>query len=338
MSPIKTDLSHLPTPAKTSDDPRNPDPTPRFAHLLAEAWREAEQRKGELARAHTDSRFRHSDAGNCARAIAYAALDLPSSDPMDLSGYWNTGLGSRVHDLFQGVLEATYGADVEIERKVRTVGADGSGHIDAVVTIPEGTWVSAPSSDLHPSGADGWAPKVVAIELKTVGGFAYKMAVGERGAAQGPKREHVLQAALNAAAVNADEAVVVYLAKEALSVSVAERKGFSEVGRFAAEWTFSRHEYLPLAQAEAVRVAGILEMVAGGTLPRRRFPSDELPKGHEIVDPATGRWVVHDADGAVLDFGTYWACGYCRYRTLCTQVGPGRVPVETAVELTKAVS
>lgn len=322
---IKKDLTTLPAPASTRADAVTPDPHPRFAHLLAEHWRQEEQRRGELARAHTDSRFRHSDAGNCARAIAYAALDTPASDPMDLSGFWNTGLGSRVHDLWQGVLETLYGTQATIEQKVRTVGADGSGHIDAVVTVPAG--------DTPDAGV-----KVVAVELKTVGGFAYKMAIGERSAAQGPKEDHILQAALNARAVDADEAVVVYLAKEALSVNVAKRKGFDEITRFAAEWTFTRDEYLPLAEAEAKRVSGILDLVDAGELPLRRFPTAELPKGHEIVDPDAGRWEVQSKDGQIIDTGTWWACGYCRWQSLCTKVGAGRQPVETVVELTKAVA
>lgn len=312
---LKQDLSHLPTPAKTTGEGLAPDATPRFAHLLVEQWREDEQRKGDLARAHTDTRFRHSDAGGCARAIAYAALDIEASNPMDLSGYWNTGLGSRVHDMWQSVISIRF-PDAAIEQKVRTVGADGSGHIDAVVRMPL---------------SDG--SKVVAVELKTVGGFAYKMAVGERGAAQGPKAEHMLQAALNAAAVDADEAVIVYLAKEALSVNVAKRKGFDEIGRFAAEWTLTRKQYLPLAQEEAERVAGILALVDDGTLPLRRFPSAELPKGHEIVDPSVGRYEVRGAEGDVLDTGTWWACGYCKFQTLCQEVGAGRPPVDTVVKI-----
>ncbi len=319
---IKNDLTHLPSPAKTSGEGLVPDASPRFAHLLAEHWREEEQRKGDLARAHTDTRFRHSDAGNCARAISYAALDIEASDPMDLSGYWNTGLGSRVHDLFQGVLSIRFGSQAVIEQKVRSVDADGSGHIDAVVRMPAG--------DAPDDGA-----KVVAVELKTVGGFAYKMAVGERGAAQGPKADHILQAALNAAAVDADEAVIVYLAKEAISVNVAARKGFDEITRFAAEWTLTREQYEPLAKAEAERITGILALVDDGELPLRRFPSAELPKGHEIVDPTTGRWEVHGKEGEVLDTGTFWACGYCRWQSLCVNVGPGRVPVETLVKISE---
>lgn len=315
--PIKQDLTHLPSPAKTTGEGLAPDATPRFAHLLVERWREEEQRKGELERAHTDTRFRHSDAGGCARAIAYAALDIEASDPMDLSGYWNTGLGKRIHEWMQAVIAEMFPGAV-IEQTVRTVGADGSGHIDAVVRLPDG--------------------RIVSIEIKSIGGFGYKMAIGERGAAQGPKSEHILQAALNAAAVDADEAVIVYLAKEALSVNVAKRKGFDEIARFAAEWTFTREQYLPLAEAEAERVAGILDLVDEGTLPLRRFPNADLPKGHEIVDPNTGRWEVRGEDGDVIDTGTWWACGYCKFQSLCAQTERGRIPVESVVELTKAVA
>lgn len=308
---IKADLSHLPTPAKTTGEGLAPDANPRFASLLVEEWRS--EHDDDKARAHTDARFRHSDAGKCARAVAYAALDIPR-EPMDLSGVWNVGLGSRVHEWWQEAVLRRW-PDAEIETKVRTVGAAGAGHIDAVVRD------------------DG---KTTAVELKTIGGFGYKMAVGDRGAAQGPKEDHILQAALNAAAVDADEAVIVYLSKEAISVAAAKRKGFSDLGRFAAEWTLTREQYEPLARAEAERVSGILDLLDDGTLPLRRFPTAELPKGHEVQDASTGRWEVRGAEGEILDFGTYWACGYCAYQQVCAEVGPGRVPVETAVELSKA--
>lgn len=314
---IKTDLTHLPSPAKTSDAGHAPDAKPRFAHLLVEQWRDEEERKGPLARAHPDSRFRHSDAGKCARAVAYAALDIAPSDPMDLSGFWNTGLGRIIHQLVQAAIEQEY-PGAQIETKVRTDGADGSGHIDAVVRMPDGP--------------------VVAIEIKSIGGFAFKLAVGERGAAQGPKLGHQYQAALNAASVDADEAVIVYLSKEAISVNAAKKKGFDEIARFAAEWTLTREQYQPLAAVEANRVAKILEVVDTGELPKRVIPGAELPTGHEIIDAKTGRWEVRGEDGKVVDTGTWWECSYCSHQTLCDRVGPGRVAVDQLVEITKAVA
>lgn len=305
---LARDLSDLPTPAASRSDGFPPDATPRFVQVLAEAWMAADD--GPKPRAHVDSRFRHSDAGKCARAIAFAALDLPDSNPMDVSGWWNTGLGTLIHEAWQAALRRRYPA-ADIEPKVRTDA--GSGHIDAVIT------------------ADG---KRIAYELKTTGGFAFKLAVGERGAAQGPKHEHIVQAALNGLAVNADEVVIGYLSKEAISVAAAGRKGFSDFGRVFAEWTLPRDAYMPVALAEIARVQGILNLLDEGTLPARKIPDPELPAGHVVTDPRTGQWAVLDESGGMLDAGSWWACAYCRWQDTCATTSAGRAPLsEVAVHL-----
>src|SRR5690606_38755958 len=86
------------------------------------------------ARAFPDARFRHSDAGGCARAIALSALDVPESDPMDLTGVWNTRLGTLVHDAWQEVLRQRF-PGATVETRVRSANGEGAGHIDAVVRI-----------------------------------------------------------------------------------------------------------------------------------------------------------------------------------------------------------
>lgn len=308
--PLARDLSDLPTAARTRSDGCPPDETPRFVQALVEAWAAVDDDK---PRAFPDSRFRHSDAGKCARAIAYAALDLPASNPMDLSGTWNTNLGTIVHEAWQEALAARY-PDADIEPKVRTDA--GSGHIDAVVDTDD---------------------KRIAVELKTIGGFAYKLAVGERGAAQGPKHEHIVQAALNALAVDADEAVIAYLSKEAISVDAAKRKGIGELGRFCAEWTFDRDAYMPVALAEIARVQGILNLLDEGQLPARKIP--DLPTGAVVTDPASGQWRVTDDDGRILDAGTFWMCGYCRFQDTCARTPEGRVAIdEVAVVLGRSAA
>ena len=304
---IASDLSKLPK-ADRKTGGWQPDSTPRFVQALAEHWAQENETAGDKPRATSDSRFRHSDAGGCSRAIAYAALNLPRSDPMDLTGTWNTRLGTLIHEAWQAVIADRY-PDADIEPKVTSVDGDGSGHIDAV--IPDG--------------------KRIAVELKTIGGFGFKMAVGERGEAQGPKSEHVAQAALNGRAVNADEIVVAYLSKEAISVAAAGRKKISELGRFCAEWTLQRDEYEPIAAAEEARIAGILGLLDEGTLPARKIPSSEVPAGAEITDPAKGIWQVV-RDGQVLDAGSWWGCGYCRYQTMCSTTQAGRQPVEVVVQ------
>ena len=305
---IKADLSHLPTPAKANGSGRAPDPQPRFVQILAEQW--AERDGGPKPRAFEDTRFRHSDAGKCARAIAYAALDIPASDPMDLSGTWATGLGTIVHEVWQHHLRIRY-PEADIEPKVRT--EHGSGHIDAVIRQHSGT---------------------IAVELKTVGGFAYKMAIGERSAPKGPKHDHIVQAALNGLAVDADEVVIAYLSKEAVSVQAAARKGIGELDRFCAEWTIPREQYEPIAEAELSRVGGILRLLDGGQLAARKIPDPELPTGAVITDPSTGQWRQFGAEGEILDAGSYYLCGYCRHQTVCTGTEAGRQPIaDVAVHL-----
>lgn len=312
---IKNDLSDLPTAARTGEDGRAPDAEPRFVHLLAEQWAaDSAERDRDYQRR---TRFHLSDAGGCARRIAYAALDLPASDPMDLTGIHNTRLGTLLHVAWQAVLigRSDLGA-VEIEPRHVILDGEGSGYSDAVIR----------------------GDRTVAVEFKTIGGFGFKMAIGERGNPEGPKFEHIIQGALNAKAADADELVIAYLSKEAISVNIAARKRISELGRFCAEWTYSRDEFLPLAEAEETRVAGILRLLDEGTLPARKVPTPEVPPGALIVDAKSGRWEVATYDDGdrlaerqVIDTGTWWGCGYCRYQTLCVPTPAERTPVDVVI-------
>lgn len=305
---LAKDLSDLPTPAATREDGRPPDSEPRFVHLLAEQWAADNAERDATYKRRT--RFHMSDAGKCARAVAFAALDVPSSNPMDLTGIHNTRIGSVLHEAWQAVVKALY-PDAQIEPRFTILDGDGSGYSDVVLD------------------ADG---KRTTIEFKSVGGFAYKMAVGDRGAAQGPKHDHIVQGALNALAAGADELVIAYLSKEAISVNIASRKGFSELTRFCAEWTFTRDEYMPVALAEIARVQGILNLLDEGQLPARKIP--DLPTGAVITDPRSGQWRVVDADDRILDTGSFWMCGYCRFQDTCAKTPAGRTPIaEVAVVL-----
>lgn len=324
---IKRDLSDLP-----SANGLTPDPSPRFVGVLVEEWDAEDWVAGDKPTAH-GTPFRHSDAGKCARAISYTAAGIPKSDPMDITGVWNTRLGTLIHDQWQAALQARFpGAEVEVT--CSTVGADGSGHVDAVIRWQYGDMLVN----------DGQGPtRTVAYELKTVGGFGFKAAVGaaRKGTpAEGPKAAHLLQAAINGRAVDADEVVVGYLAKECISANVARRFGIDDdLGRFAAEWTLTREQYEPLADLEAERVAGILALVADGKLAARKSP--EMPTGAEVTDPETGAYEVRlrteDGETVVTDTGRTWECDYCPYRTVCLTTEAGRIPVESVVA-TKAVA
>jgi hypothetical protein len=307
--PINDDLGELPKAAQDRAKGWKPDPTPRFGQLLAHAWMAA-----ELARdSDRLARFRHSDAGACARALAYAALDVPPSDPIDTAGVFITTQGQRIHAAWQEALQERYGVAANIE--VAVVDGDRGGHIDAVIR-----------GRILPTNE----PWVTAVEVKSVGGFRFKKSTGCPPASrvpEGPEYSHIIQASLGARRVDADEAVVLYLTREAISIEAAARSGFDELGRIIAEWTIDKETYTGIAEREIERVTGILALVDDGQLPRRIIPDPELPPGHLIVRPAQGGWAQYDGDGNIIDAGSTWHCNYCRWQTLCATHQAGRMPI-----------
>lgn len=306
MSPLAHDLSNLPK-AKRESAGEPPDPTPRFVHLLVEKMTAANDEAGDKPTAH-GTRIRHSDAGKCARAIAYTAAGFAKSDPMDLAGTWVTSLGTLIHAAWQEALQEQY-PDASVEVKLRIDGLDASGHCDADVPVPG---------------------KRIVVELKTCGGFSYKLKVGERGDPEGPSHDHKLQAALNGLALDADEIVIAYIATEAISKPAAARKKIDELTRFCAEWSYQRDEFEPWARQEMARMQGILDLLDEGTLAARKVPNPDMPAGAEIVDPKMSRWEVRDSAGQITDTGTLWNgsyCSYCSYQSLCIGTEPGRVAI-----------
>lgn len=315
-----------------------PDRQGRFGPLLGEAWA---AKRPPLPRATAEARFRHSDAAGCARAIAYAALDLPETNPMDVAGIVVAEMGSLMHEAFQDKLEDKYGLAATVEVKVGS--GDRAGHIDAVVRLAH---FPGCDQDHHPdavcdpeTGRDG--PYVIVIEAKSLGGYAYQLAVGARGAPEGPKHSAVVQAALNGYAVDADEVVIVCWGRDAISIQAGARKDFSPERRYTAEWTLTRQQYEPIALREIERITAILALVDEGTLPARKIPQPrpgdypgakaEMPPGHLIVDPAKGSWVQYDRDDSAVDAGATWQCAYCRYQDLCIQTPAGRTPLAELV-------
>ena len=323
---IKRDLSDLP-PA----DGLTPDEHPRFAPLLAEWWSTRDSDHVPSGKA-----FIHSDAGKCARAISYRLAGIPKSDPMDLPGWHNVELGTLIHEAWQEALPAMFTVEraqalfddrtvtdvaITIEAGVGHEEVDSIGFIDAVVTI----------------FFDGdHAPYVIAVELKSQGGWGFKNSIGKArkgSAAEGPNDGHLLQAALNGLAVDADEVVVAYIAKECLSAT--QYRNVEPAARFTAEWTFTREQYEPLARQELARVAAVLELAERGLLAPRKLP--DMPPRSEITDPSTGEWqqVLVDDDGTETlgEVGSAFWCSYCAYQTLCATTEAGRIPIESVVAI-----
>lgn len=320
--PVRRDLSGLPRPTSPHGGAHwAPDAEPRFGRVLADLWFAESEAAGPRERAHADARFRHSDAGGCSRALAYAALDIEPTNPMDLPGVFIARMGEEIHKAWQEALQLKYPmAQVEVQ----VHDGERAGHVDAVVRLP--------------SSASPMDATTIAIEGKSVGGFAFKQAVGCPPAAReayGPRWSAVVQAALNAARVDADEAVVIYWSREAISVQMARDRGFEEVQRVIAEWTMPREVYEPIAVLEQDRVDKILALLDEGTLPARKIPpplppsmEPPLPVGHLIVDPIKGQWVARDDKGLMYDTGTTWQCQYCHHQSLCALTPAERCSVD----------
>lgn len=325
---IKRSVDDLATPRGSSQKTGGwaADGAPRFAHLLAEKWHAENMAAGERPHAVEGTRFRHSDAGGCARKIAYKAAGLPATDPMDITGSWNTRLGTLIHDAWQEALQEAYPhAQIEVTSQAFD---DGSGSMDALIKIDV-------------PGPDPFAQWVTSYELKTVGGYAYKSAIGKvrRGTPpEGPKHDHIIQASLNALAHNADEVVIGYLGKETLSKNYSE---VDDISKLCAEWTLTREQYEPIARLEIERIEGILKLLDGGEIAARKVP------GYPgvIVNVAEAIYEKDDEVGPFI-MGTIWNgsfCTYCSHYSLCrAQPGglkaAGRQPLEAMVELRKGIT
>lgn len=255
-----------------------------YARLLVEDWARLAKERGTLEHSVPGTSMRHSMSGKCARAIHYYLTGAEVTNPFDLPSYWSTGLGTSVHEWWQDVLARVF-PDAVLEAKVHIPEADSSGHVDA------------------------WLPEVkTAIELKSINGYGYKMIV-EKG--EGPRQGDVVQLAVNAHALGAETAVLVYLSLEAISKPRAKNLGLSEINRIATEFEFTREFFEPIALKEIRRWAKIREL---GKETPRQIPDPEFQPGARVVDPLTGRM---EKDGSPC--GKAWQCNYCSYQTLCAE-------------------
>jgi len=262
-------------------------------HRIAEAWAEGNEAPSQP----DETKWRGSWAGMCARKIAYMVADVPETNPSSTADIWRMGLGSVVHELLQPAIEQWIGSDTTLnaEEEVNVVlGEHGHGHVDLVLETDDG--------------------KTVVVELKTINGFGYKMAI-EKG--EGPRHSAVLQGSMYARALNADYLVLAYLSLENIAPGRAEKFGLDDIGRFAAEWHLTPDEFFPLAEQEMERIEGIaLATEAEGpqSIPRRFSHSDpDVPFPAEIDDPSKGLWV----EGT--SYGKVWQCNYCNHQDQCVQ-------------------
>jgi CRISPR/Cas system-associated exonuclease Cas4 (RecB family) len=229
-----------------------------------------------------NTRLRCSEALGCSRKIAFRILGLPKK-PYTQTQLQAFDTGEAVHENVQRVLQQKYDARFEVPLSYRPR-YDLSGHADAFYEM------------------DG---RRRVVEIKTMKDYPWKLAQKE-----GPKTEHVIQAALCGAApqIDAAELHLLYIDKNDGAL---------------AEWLldmddpFTEKTPRQLAFEEIDRMEGVLADLDAGRLPWRIIP------GYGVVK-------VPPAEGSKDD---PWNCRYCAWQPICADLPSSRVPVENVCQL-----
>jgi CRISPR/Cas system-associated exonuclease Cas4 (RecB family) len=209
-----------------------------------------------------------SEAGSCRRRVAFRVAGFDRTEPMDIHGQVATRMGTDLHDVVQQALGGIVETEVPWELPTYKV----TGRADIV-------------------------GKKVVGEIKSMHSYPFEMAVhGIRGSGpEGPKMEHLLQAAMSAEALDKDQVRLIYVNK----------------ARTVKTETFAQF---------TVDYDGELR---GSTV-------DELQALSYIVDAvADDKLVAREYNGEVIENpnGTRWPCGYCGWKSLCAELPSGTVEI-----------
>jgi PD-(D/E)XK nuclease superfamily protein len=251
-----------------------------LAAALAESMAEDRNHRGEKPTADS-TRARISDALKCERQLAFGWLRVPKPPlPPEVLAAFEAG--EHHHTRIQGVLAAKFGATLEVPVSYRP-DLDLSGHADAIYPVPE----------------DG---SVRVAEIKTMKKWGFEHAQKE-----GPKLEHVTQAAMYGMAptVGANSVHMIYVSKDDAAI---------------AEWTLSIYDdeidgvlIADHVRAELDRIRRVFADVDAGLVPWRRIP---------------GFGTVKDPSGPKGD-NHPWNCDYCGWRPLCARLPASRCTIAT---------
>lgn len=252
------------------------------------------------------TRLRCSDANACERKLAFSSLGIPKDIKYDAQDLLNFQSGDWYHQIVQEALVEGFDArcEVQIDWSPRV---SLSGHCDAVYG-GSGRFVGEPKT---------------AVEIKSMKGFGFDLAVGKRKSddGPGPKVDHLLQAGLYglAPAIEAERVHMIYINRD--QNTIAEWLiGVDEPLRHLAGPT-GAPTIRELVDNELARLATVLQQIDDGTLPARLVPGYGL-----VQDPP-------QADSRVEP----WNCRWCAWQPTCASLAanPLRGWVQEHVEMTQ---
>lgn len=280
---------------------------PRFVHVLARKWETADEEEGPREFAVESARVRHSWAAKCSRQLYYLVKGEEPAEEADLARSWTFGIGRALHNDWQEALTEycdREGSDIEHEVVCYIPEVPSAGHIDSVIT------------EYTEQGTQPW--KKIAVELKTINGTGYEFAIGAKREPRGPRWSAVVQGAVNAYAIGADELVLPYVPLESISKTQAAKKGIPDLLRCGAEWTLTKDQFTPIAEQEIERWRWIVQNVDDPSSPPvpRWIWDPELPERSIVTDPSRGHTMSQDGVG-----GRTWMCDYCDFRDRCLRDG-----------------
>ena len=306
--PINNDLTRLPRSSNELGAP--PTSKPFVAEALAAAWEHWYEEQGLKSRdlaIPEAGPYRGSMASSrCDRQLYYALAGVEVTNPSDMSDYWTFWLGQLVHEALEPIVLEMYPGASEVKIDLRSIGIPGSAHSDLQVEA---------MIDGHRT----------LIEIKSTNGFSFKTQAAKfNGPPQGPRYGSVMQALLAADAQGIDRVVILLVSLERIGPNLVEWATDTEAGRFLAEWHYTVSEMREQIDAEKARILRMVDLVEHDELPTRELNDPEYPAGAVVQEPKPSRapWTL-TLNGAVRDSGTYWGCGYCRFRDRCQSDGPG---------------
>lgn len=313
--PIIRSVDDLPPATRGNAPSKNPIIIERIAAQWFEDYKASEFYTRDRAMPELPLRA-SAISKRCDRALWYMLTETPQSNPPDAASAFRMRLGQLIHEAVDEAILKLLDA----------------GHIDEQER--KQGWFTEESVDLRPAGFPGSAhgdmifyvdnhPSIVG-EFKSQGGFSFKtMATNFKGAALGPRWDHIMQGAMVAVSVGAPKVLVGYVSMESISPDLAKRMGANEYGRFTAEWVYDTADWKDAVRVESARQRRILALADQNLRPERSLSLDDVPGGAVVSNPETGAWsIVSALSNKVTQAGKTWHCAYCSHRSRCIEDGP----------------